>query len=141
MHHGFYGRDGKERKDNKQAQIDLIEEALKFAKVKNPKSIVDVGCGIGGSSRYLCKKYEASCTGINLSTYQVARATQLAREQNISHLCKFMVADALKMPFDDNSFDLVYSMESGEHMPDKEEFIRECVRVLKPGGTLLLVAW
>ena len=51
------------------------------------------------------------------------------------------MADALNMPFDDNSFDLVWSLESGEHMPDKQKFLGECYRVLKPGGKLILVTW
>jgi tocopherol O-methyltransferase len=54
---------------------------------------------------------------------------------------KFQVADALDMPFADDTFDLVWSMESGEHMPDKEKFLQECYRVLKPGGTFLMATW
>jgi tocopherol O-methyltransferase len=45
------------------------------------------------------------------------------------------------MPFADDSFDLVWSMESGEHMPDKEKFLQECYRVLKVGGTFLMATW
>ena len=51
------------------------------------------------------------------------------------------VADALDMPFADNSFDLVWSLESGEHMPDKSQFLQECYRVLQPGGKLILATW
>ena len=42
------------------------------------------------------------------------------------------VADALEMPFNDNSFDLVWSLESGEHMPDKSRFVNELARVAAP---------
>jgi len=141
MHHGYYGKDGSAKKDHVQAQIDLIEEALTFANIKKPKTIVDVGCCIGGSSRYLARKYGAKVTGINLSTVHVNRAKTITKEQGLENQCEYIVGDALKMPFPDNSFDLAYSMESGEHMPDKDQFVQECVRVLKPGGTFLLVAW
>ena len=47
----------------------------------------------------------------------------------------------IEMPFGDDSFDLVWSMESGEHMPDKRQFVSELARVCKPGGTVLVVAW
>ena len=45
------------------------------------------------------------------------------------------------MPFEDNSFDLVWSLESGEHMPDKQNFINELFRVAMPGGRIIIVTW
>lgn len=51
------------------------------------------------------------------------------------------VADALNMPFEDSSFDLVWSLESGEHMPDKPKFVNELMRVAAPGGRIIIVTW
>lgn len=51
------------------------------------------------------------------------------------------MADALDMPFPDNNFDLVWSLESGEHMPDKEKFVQEMFRVAAPGGRILMATW
>ncbi|MBW4670933.1 MAG: methyltransferase domain-containing protein [Cyanomargarita calcarea GSE-NOS-MK-12-04C] len=141
MHHGYYGADGTEKKDRRQAQIDLIEEILNWSGISQTYNILDVGCGIGGSSLYLAKKFNANATGITLSPVQAARATERAKEANLSSRCSFQVADAQAMPFADNSFDLVWSLESGEHMPDKSQFLRECYRVLKPGGKLIMVTW
>jgi tocopherol O-methyltransferase len=141
MHHGYYGADGKQEKDRRQAQIDLIEEVLKWSGVKDAENILDVGCGIGGSSLYLAQKFNARSTGITLSPVQAARATQRAVEANLSTRSQFLVANAQEMPFADNSFDLVWSLESGEHMPNKTKFLQECYRVLKPGGTLIMVTW
>lgn len=64
---------------------------------------------------------------------QVERATQLAEEQGVPN-AKFQVTNALDMTFEDESFDLVWACESGEHMPDKGKYIEEMTRVLKPGG-------
>ncbi|AUS99166.1 SAM-dependent methyltransferase [Nostoc sp. CENA543] len=141
MHHGYYGVDGKAKKDRRQAQIDLIEELLSWAGVKTAENILDVGCGIGGSSLYLAAKFNAQATGITLSPVQAARATERAQEANLSDKSQFLVADAQAMPFDNDTFDLVWSLESGEHMPDKTKFMQECYRVLKPGGTLIMVTW
>ncbi|GAA6619200.1 methyltransferase domain-containing protein [Scytonema sp. NUACC26] len=141
MHHGYYGADGKAKKDRRQAQIDLIEELLKWAGVQKAENILDVGCGIGGSSLHLAEKFHAKATGITLSPVQAARATQRAQELNLVSQAHFQVADAQAMPFDDNSFDLVWALESGEHMPDKTKFMQECYRVLKPGGMLIMVTW
>ena len=141
MHHGYYGVDGKQVKERRQAQIDLIEELLKWADVHSAKNILDVGCGIGGSSLYLAEKFGANATGITLSPVQAARAMERSLAMNLSQKARFMVANAQEMHFEDNSFDLVWSLESGEHMPDKTKFLQECYRVLKPGGTLIMVTW
>ncbi|MEB3151304.1 MAG: methyltransferase domain-containing protein [Sphaerospermopsis sp.] len=141
MHHGYYGADGKQQKDRRQAQIDLIEELLNWSGVKDAENILDVGCGIGGSSLYLAQKFNAKSTGITLSPVQAARAKERALEANVGSRSNFLVANAQEMPFADASFDLVWSLESGEHMPDKTKFLQECYRVLKPGGTLIMVTW
>ncbi|MFO0291200.1 MAG: methyltransferase domain-containing protein, partial [bacterium] len=128
MHHGYYGRGGKIKLDRRQAQIDLIEELLTWGDVTGANQILDVGCGIGGSSLYLAEKFHSQAVGITLSPVQAARASQRAQEFNLEEKVSFCVADALKTPFPENNFDLVWSLESGEHMPDKRQFLRECYR-------------
>ena len=144
MHHGYYGRGGHYKIERRQAQIDLIEELLFWAGVtvdNPPRNIIDVGCGIGGSTLYLAKKFGANATGITLSPVQASRAKERAKEQDLEKRVGFQVANALEMPFADNSFDLVWSLESGEHMPDKTKFLQECYRVLQPGGKIILATW
>lgn len=142
MHHGYYVPE--DRTDHQQAQIDLIDEVLKWAGVEEsnpPKTVVDVGCGIGGSSRHIARKYGCTAQGITLSPYQAGRGNELAIEQNLEGKAIFQVADALDQPFKDNSFELVWSLESGEHMPDKEKFVSELFRVASPGGRVIIVTW
>jgi tocopherol O-methyltransferase len=144
MHHGYYGADGQTHKERRQAQIDLIDAVVDWAGLERlaPEArILDVGCGIGGSSLYLAEKFGAIATGITLSPVQANRATERAAAAGLSQRASFQVANALAMPFANDSFDLVWSLESGEHMPDKTQFMQECLRVLKPGGTLVLVTW
>ncbi|MDY7015058.1 MAG: methyltransferase domain-containing protein, partial [Cyanobacteriota bacterium] len=62
-------------------------------------------------------------------------------DDGLGQTVEFQVADAQQTPFADNSFDLVWSLESGEHMPDKRQFLQECYRVLKPGGLLIFATW
>lgn len=144
MHHGYYVPAN--RTDHVQAQIDLIDQVLTWAGVAPsgdniPKKLVDVGCGIGGSSRHIARKYGCTANGITLSPYQAQRGNELTKEQGLDHLCQFQVADALDMPFQDNTFDLAWSLESGEHMPDKERFVGELFRVTAPGGRIIIVTW
>lgn len=147
MHHGYYvPGETADISDHRSAQIQMVEEALRFAGVsddplKKPKNIVDVGCGIGGSSRYLAKKYGANCCGITLSPVQAQRAQALTITEGLGDKVTFQVADALNQPFPDGQFDLVWSMESGEHMPDKAKFLSELARVAAPGATIIVVTW
>lgn len=147
MHHGFYeaGSPASDS-DHREAQIRMVEEALRFAEISadplnKPKRIVDVGCGIGGSSRYLASKYGARVNGITLSPVQAKRAQELAEAERLGDLVSFQVADALDQPFPDGQFNLVWSMESGEHMPDKKKFVSELARVAAPGATIIIVTW
>jgi tocopherol O-methyltransferase len=143
MHHGYYP--SPTYSNHQSAQIDMIDRSLEFAYGKDPifipKSMVDVGCGVGGSSRHISRKYNCTATGLSLSPYQIQRAKQFTKEQNLTHMCEYGVNDAMKMPFKDNSFDLTWSMESGEHMPDKNKFVDELVRVTTPGGRIIIVTW
>ncbi|WP_024546371.1 methyltransferase domain-containing protein [Picosynechococcus sp. NKBG15041c] len=141
MHHDFYGFGGTERLNRRQAQIELIEEFLAWGKVEQIERFVDVGCGIGGSTLYLAEKFNAEGVGITLSPVQANRATERAAAHNLTEQTEFKVADALNMPFRDGEFDLVWTLESGEHMPNKRQFLQECTRVLKPGGKLLMATW
>ena len=107
---------------------------------KLPKGsrILDVGCGIGGSSRILAKDYGFNVTGITISPAQVKRARELTPSKLC---CNFQVMDALDLKFEDGSFDAIWSVEAGAHMNDKNKFADEMLRTLRPGGYLALADW
>jgi tocopherol O-methyltransferase len=142
MHHGYYGTDGRPQVASPaEAQQVLIERLLEWSGVQQPRTILDLGCGIGGSSLLLADRYRAAVTGITLSPVQRQRAEERARQADLGERVEFRVADAMAMPFAADRFDLVWSLESGEHMPDKRRFLQECLRVLRPGGRLVLATW
>ncbi|KAL2921411.1 putative tocopherol O-methyltransferase chloroplastic [Bienertia sinuspersici] len=136
MHHGYYDpSQSRSLSHHRSAQIRLIEETLRFARVsddpsRKPKSIVDVGCGIGGATIYLANKYGATCHGITLSPKQVERAQALAAADGLAD-----------KPFADGKFDLVWVMETAEHLPDKTKFVAELARVAASGGTIIITTW
>ena len=150
IHLGYYNEEemeaGYKKKDFIQAKYDFIDEMMKLGgidpAVDSGAKVLDVGCGFGGTSRYLADKLgpKADVTGITLSPNQVKRGTELAEERGLTN-AKFTVMNALEMDFPDNSFDIVWACESGEHMPDKEAYINEMMRVLKPGGKFVMATW
>ena len=140
IHLGHYGSPPR-RKDFLQAKADFVHEMVKWGgldKLPRGTTVLDVGCGIGGSSRILAKEYEFEVTGVTISPKQVQRATELT-SQGVT--AKFQVDDALALSFPDNSFDVVWSIEAGPHMPDKVKYGSEMMRVLKPGGILVVADW
>merc|ERR1712072_1127367 len=74
------------------------------------------------------------------SQAQVDRATTLAIKRNLPN-ADFQVMDALAMDFPDDTFDVVWACESGEHMPDKKKYVEEMTRVLKPNGRIVIATW
>ncbi|MEL6554952.1 MAG: methyltransferase domain-containing protein [Cyanobacteria bacterium J06621_11] len=140
IHLGHYGSPPRQ-KDFRQAKYDFVHEMVRWGgldKCAPGAKLLDVGCGIGGSSRVLAKDYGFDVTAVTISPGQVARATQLTPDDTSA---KFMVDDAMALSFPDNSFDVVWTLEAGPHMPDKAVFARELLRVLKPGGLLVAGDW
>ena len=108
---GFYPV-GKKNIDFRKAKVQFVHELVKWSGLdKLPKGsrILDVGCGIGGSSRILAKFYGFNVTGITISPAQVKRARELTPH---GLNCNFQVMDALDLKFEDGSFDAVWSVEA-----------------------------
>jgi MPBQ/MSBQ methyltransferase len=140
IHLGHYGSPPR-RKDFLKAKSDFVHEMARWGgldRLPRGTTLLDVGCGIGGSSRILARDYGFSTTGITISPQQVQRARELTPDGLDA---KFQVNDALNMSFPDNSFDVVWSIEAGPHMPDKAKYASEMLRVLKPGGVLVVADW
>lgn len=158
LHVGYYGK-SPVKKDFIAAKIDLIDEIIQWGIAESfpvflerlessngssPKriNILDVGCGIGGTVRYLVNRWPetAQVTGNTISKVQATRAMYLTRVKGIDHAV-YCECDANDLAFADASFDIVWALESEPHILDKVRFIRELVRVLKPGGVLIIIAW
>jgi MPBQ/MSBQ methyltransferase len=140
IHLGYYGSPAR-RKDFLKAKEDFVHEMVLWGgleKLPRGTTVLDVGCGIGGSSRLLARDYGFAVTGVTISPNQVRRARELT-SANLP--VRFQIDDAMSLSFPDASFDAVWSVEAGPHMPDKAVFAKELMRVLKPGGVLVLADW
>lgn len=98
--------------------------------------VLDVGCGIGGPSRFLAAQYGCHVTGIDLTEEFCKTARGLAERVRLRDHLTYRQADALDLPYRDEEFDAVWTQHVQMNIEDKPRFYAELFRVLKPGGKL-----
>jgi ubiquinone/menaquinone biosynthesis C-methylase UbiE len=120
------------------AAENLSQLIYHAAQVSDSQTILDAGCGFGGTLDSLNRHYQhMDLIGLNIDGRQLLRA----REQIIpqaENKIRFEEGNACALPFADNSFDVVLAVECIFHFPSREQFFKEVNRVLKPGGYLAL---
>ena len=114
------------------------KELIKLSNFTPDMHIIDVGCGVGGSTRRLSHETGCSVTGIDLSDEYIDAAERLTQLLNMQERVKFHTASALELPFDDNTFDGAWSIQMNMNIEDKLGWLKELYRVLKPGGRAVL---
>lgn len=135
LHHGYW-KTGMETVD--QATEQLVDIVAHAGKIDEKSKVLDVGCGYGATSRHLAKKWEARLTSLTASKAQ----WQYARTHDPeSTNPRYILGDFLDNDFVPDSYDVIISIESSEHMEDKEKFFSEVMRLLKPGGRFVTCAW
>ena len=135
IHYGYW--DDKV-KSFPQSLLRMNEVMMEAADIKPSDKVLDAGCGIGGSSIFLAEKIGCNVTGISLSEKQVNKARELATKKIVETKVDFKVMNYCATSFPDESFDIVWGCESICYADDKEQFIKEAWRVLKPGGRLVV---
>jgi SAM-dependent methyltransferase len=114
------------------------KELIALADFTPDMHILDVGCGIGGSTRRLSHETGCRVTGIDLSDAYIDTAQRLTQLLDMQDRVAFRAASALALPFDDGSFDGVWSLQMNMNIDDKLLWLKEIHRVLKPGCRAIL---
>ncbi|KAI1431847.1 tocopherol O-methyltransferase [Xylaria sp. CBS 124048] len=160
IHHGYFTSPTESKEE---AQVNLINYLLEISGLPKSISVLDVGCGIGGTSRFLAREHDCSVTGITISGNQVDLAKKLTQSETSTDddvdespgvytypsggNCRFVELDAEKMlPYfsaDNNQpetrFDAVWISEALSHLPDKPLFFRSAAELLASGKASRLV--
>ena len=168
IHHGYWPTEESQATDSKEkAQTNLIQLLLDISKLPPNSTVLDVGCGIGGTSRYLATKYGCTVTGITISSKQVEIANRLTKAAAEAESTtdtekaatpdadgfvrlglgkvRFIELDAEKMAEffvgQEGTFDAVWISEALSHFPNKALFFENAQKVLKSEGKLVLADW
>lgn len=135
--HTFLAKLGKTRlrPGGKEATDWLIDKGH----FKKDKKVLEVACNMCTTSIMLAKRYGCEIDAVDLNKKALEKGKQNVQKNNLEHLIHIQQANAMKLPFDDNTFDIVLNEAMLTMLPiqAKEKALKEYYRVLKPGGILL----
>ncbi len=113
-----------------------LAELAGFVNPADGRAVLDVGGGLGGPSRTLAHRFGCVVITIDLTPSYVEVATELTRRVGLTDRVSHQVGNATDLPFADETFDMVWTQNTGMNIADKEALYRGFHRVLRPGGML-----
>ena len=144
-------REGNPGKPQGEAGYEMLERmgrshfevtgwGLGFADIQPDDSVLDIGCGGGAALKRMAECVrEGHLTGVDHSAVSVQAASDLNREEIEAGKTDILEASVEQMPFPDQSFDKIITIESFYFWPSPEENLREVFRVLIGGGRFLVL--
>lgn len=135
LHYGYFASEDENLADATAALTQLL---VKLAQPSANEQVLDIGCGTGNAACVMAQNRGCSVTGISPSQACIDSATRRAQALGLDHKAVFQIGDGTAPNFADESFDLVWIMESSHLMENKAALLAESARVLKPGGRLVL---
>lgn len=133
-----YGLWDKHTKSFQEALANTNITMAKVADIKPGAHVLDAGCGVGGAAFFLAEKFNCKVTGITLGDSQLAFAQERLKSFSKKELVRFDKQDFTKTNFEAHSFDVIWGCESLCYANDKKVFIKEALRLLKPGGKIIM---
>jgi SAM-dependent methyltransferase len=116
--------------------INSTRALARFAGLSAGESVIDLGSGLGGPARVLAAEFGCDVTGIDLSPEFVETARILTEHCGLPDRVRFAAGDALALPYATGSFDVAWTVHVVMNIRERQRFIDEAARVLKPGGRL-----
>ncbi len=113
---------------------EATRELASQVQLNSSHKVLDVGSGVGGASRFLASEFGCRVTGLDLSDEYCRVARSLANRLGLDSLVSHLQGSALDMPFEDNSFDIVWTQHATMNIADKPKLYSEIARVLQPNG-------
>jgi len=137
LHHGYWD-DPAGDMTLEDATTRLTDELAGLLTIEPGDRLPDIGCGIGEPAIRLAAAHDITGVGISIAAGQIERANARAAAAGLTGRLSFELADAMELPFPDESFDVVWALESLHHMPDRWHVVEQAARVLRPGGRIAI---
>ena len=118
--------------------LKVTEDLIRRCGINEKNRVLEVGCGAGFMSCRISKEKNCRIVGIDISERMIGTAKERAKKLGIEDRATFRTADARELPFESNTFDVVFS-QFVTTLLDKKRAFSEYMRVLKPGGYLGVV--
>lgn len=135
LHYGYFQSP---QEDLDAATDNLTLRMAKHAGLSAGLDVLDVGCGDGQTSCFLAEHFGCRIVGISTGKKGVEEACRLSLARGLSPTVAFLLRDGMDNGLPENLFDRVWIMQSSHFMMDKRRLLDECVRVLRPGGRIVL---
>ena len=136
-HFGFYPQN-KTKISMARALDNMSDKLGKTIGLKAGSMVLDAGCGQGSTAARLAQKFGYKVEGIDLLDFGIEHAKKRRTTKVLKDRLRFQVGSYNNLPFKDNYFDAVHTMETLVHSPDYKKTLRQLRRVLKPGGKLVM---
>lgn len=122
-----------------QEAMDLTNQRMaEAAGIDSRHRVLDVGCGYGETAFHLAREYGCEVVGTNISEKELELARERTPDSGVADKVSFEYGDFHELPFEEGAFDVIWSQEAFLHGVDKPGILRECFRVLAPGGRLVI---
>ncbi|HTB12726.1 MAG TPA: methyltransferase domain-containing protein [Bryobacteraceae bacterium] len=105
--------------------LDATDDLARLAAIRPGDRVLDLGSGVGGPSRHLASSLGCHVTGLDLTGEYCQIATMLAVSTGLSRLVTYRQGDALHAPYEDGSFDVVWTQHAAMNIEDKPALYRE----------------
>ncbi|ELZ00664.1 UbiE/COQ5 family methyltransferase [Natrialba aegyptia DSM 13077] len=134
IHYGYFDQ---EHTDHSEAIPNMKRNIAERVGIEPGDRILDAGCGIGETATWLAKEYNVDVVGINISEMQLGLARNMAEDRNVEDHIEFRFDDFTQMDtIEDQSFDVVWGLESVCYAENKRDFLEQAARALTNGGHL-----
>lgn len=119
--------------------IKTVHEVIVQCGIKSNSKVLEIGSNTGFTSVQISRLTGANVVGIDVNSQSIAKATEYAKEHKVESCLEFIEASATNLPFENDTFDIVWASNVTSFIDDKNKAIEEYIRVLKPNGYLIFV--